>query len=246
MINSSTPVHVVIPAFDEARLIGRTVERAGRYLADHRPGSTLCVVDDGSRDDTAGVARAAGAGLPEGVRFQLLGGPPNRGKGHAVRLGVLAAEAPLVLFCDADLSTDLEELPKLAAAIEAGADLAIGSRSISGARVEKRQPLYRMAMGKTFNKIMRLMTFLPVVDSQCGFKLFRREASARLFAASLIDGFAFDVEVLFLARKAGLSIAEVPVRWVNDEVSSVNPVVHSAQMLRDLARIRWLHQRTRV
>ncbi len=247
MRESSTPVHVVVPAYNEGQRIVATVETIGAQLAQTRPGSHLCVVDDGSVDDTGQRAQEAGARLPEGIGFSLLGGLPNRGKGHAVRLGALEATLPLVLFSDADLSTPFEELDRLASALaEGGFDVAIGSRSIRGASVEVRQPLFRVLMGKTFNKVMRAFTLLPVIDSQCGFKLFRREISDRLFRASVIDGFAFDVELLYLAQRAGFTLTEVPVRWIDCADSSVHPVRDSARMLRDLARIRWIHRATRV
>lgn len=237
---------VVIPAFEEAERILPTLERVHAWLAEVAPGSEIVVVDDGSADRTAETVEdfAAHAGPDPTVRCLRL--PENRGKGAAVRRGVLAADRPLVLYTDADLSTPIEEVVHLKAALEAGADLAIGSRSAPGARVEIHQPVYRVLMGKTFNKIMRAITFLGVVDSQCGFKLFPREVAHRLFAASRIDSFAFDVEILWLARRAGLRVAEVPVRWLNDPRSTVHPVWDSLRMLEDTLRIRWIHRGTRV
>ncbi len=243
MSASNAALHVVVPAYNEARHIADTVTTLAAYLGPRHPGSVICVVDDGSADETVARARAASAnlpGAPGAVVFQLLELPSNRGKGHAVRVGMREARAPLVLFSDADLSTPIEEIEGLLRAIEGGADVAIASRATSGARVQVRQPLYRVAMGKTFNRIMRMVTGLPFADTQCGFKLFRREVVERIVPHARIDGFAFDVELLLLSRRAGFSVVEVPVRWVNEPESKVHPVWHSAQMLRDLLRIRWL------
>ncbi len=233
------PTSVVIPAYNEAERIGPTLETVARWLEAHAPGSEIVVSDDGSTDATRELARAFAEGAP--VPVTVVGQPQNRGKGAAVRTGVLAARCPLVLYSDADLSTPIEEVTKLYAALKGGADLAFGSRSVRGARVERRQPLYRMLMGKTFNKIVRLVTGLDVVDSQCGFKLMRRETARALFERMRIDGFAFDVELLYLARRRGLRVAEVPVRWLNDPASKVDPVRHSAEMLRDVLRLPRLH-----
>ena len=203
------------------------------------------MVDDGSTDDTAQVVKAAVTPGSDPT-LRCLRQEENRGKGAAVRAGVLAATRPYVLMSDADLSTPIEEARRLLAAVEGGADVAIGSRALPGLQIEVSQPLHRVLMGKSFNKLMRSVTFLGVIDSQCGFKLFPREVAQRLFAPSRIDGFAFDVEVLWLARRAEMRIAEVPVRWVNDPRSTVQPVRHSVQMLRDVLRIRWIHGRRRV
>ncbi len=244
------PLSVVIPAYDEAARIGRTLDRVRAHLAEHHPGSEVLVVDDGSADETAArvedAARAGSAAAGGDPAIRCLRQPSNRGKGAAVRAGVLAATRPYVLMSDADLSTPIEEVSRLLAAVAGGADVAIGSRALPGSRIEISQPLHRVVMGKSFNKLMRSVTFLGVIDSQCGFKLFPLEVAHRLFAPARIDGFAFDVEVLWLARRAGMRIAEVPVRWVNDPRSTVQPVRHSAQMLRDVLRIRWIHAGRRV
>ena len=237
---------VVIPAYDEAARILPTLERVREWLAANQPGSEIIVVDDGSSDETASRVEDFSARSGDDPTIRCLRLPHNRGKGAAVRMGVLAADRPLLLYTDADLSTPIEEADKLVATLDGGADVAIGSRSVRGAQVEVRQPLYRVLMGKTFNKAMRLVTFLGVVDSQCGFKLFRRDVAHRLFAASRIDSFAFDVEILFLARQAGLSVAEVPVRWLNDARSTVHPLWDSLKMLEDVLRIRWIHRAGRV
>ncbi len=231
---------VVVPAYNEAARLRPTLEAVADWLRRNVKGGEIVVSDDGSTDGTRQIAEAFATGSPVPVR--VVGGVRNEGKGAAVRRGVLAARGRYVLYSDADLSTPIEEVEKLYAALARGADLAFGSRSIRGARVERRQPLYRMLMGKTFNKIVRLVTGLDVVDSQCGFKLMRREVATALFEQMRLDGFAFDVELIYLARRQGLRIAEVPVRWINDPASKVDPIRHSAEMLRDVLRIPLLHR----
>lgn len=240
MVEQLEGLSVVVPAYNEAARLGPTLEAVAGWLMGHAPGSEIVVSDDGSTDATRQVAEDFAGQSPVPVR--VVGGARNEGKGAAVRRGVLAARGRYVLYSDADLSTPIEEVEKLHAALLRGADLAFGSRSVRGARVERRQPLYRMLMGKTFNKIVRLVTGLDVVDSQCGFKLMRREVAALLFGEMRLDGFAFDVELLYLARRHGLKIAEVPVRWINDPASKVDPIRHSAEMLRDVLRIPLLHR----
>jgi dolichyl-phosphate beta-glucosyltransferase len=162
----------------------------------------------------------------------------NRGKGRALAEGVKVSRGALVLLSDADFSTPIDELPKLEEAIAGGADIAFGSRAAPGAR-EVDQPVHRRAMGKAFNRMVQVLLLPGVWDTQCGFKLFRGEVARGLFAELETDGFAFDVEILHRARRAGYPIREVPVRWINSGASKVAPVQASAEMLRDLLRIRF-------
>jgi dolichyl-phosphate beta-glucosyltransferase len=228
-------VSIVVPAHNEAAVIVETLDRICEYLEEHHPSSQVLVADDGSDDGTSSLVEE---NRPRwtGTEVRCLRQNPNRGKGHAVRSGMLAADRPYVAFSDADLSTPIEELALLFSALEDGADIAIGSRAIAGARIEIRQPFYRSLMGKIFNRVMRSITRLGVSDSQCGFKLFPREVAQSIFGRCRIDGFAFDVEALWLARRDGLRVAEVPVRWRNRAESRVQPIVHSPDVARRPAR----------
>jgi dolichyl-phosphate beta-glucosyltransferase len=200
----------------------------------------VIVVDDGSRDGTRALVETFG-GL--GARLRVLGLERNRGKGAAVRTGMLAAVGDRALFTDVDLSTPLADLRRLSAALDDGADVALGSRALPGSEVLRRQPPYREVMGKTFNLLLRVLTGLPFHDTQCGFKLFRLDRGRSLFERQRIDGFAFDAEICVLALELGLDVREVPVRWVNDPESHVRLLRGSAGMAVDLLRIAWRARR---
>lgn len=227
---------VVIPAYNEAARIGATVERVLNYLDAHWPNWELIVVDDGSNDGTAELVRRI---RPEDPRLRVVSYSQNRGKGHAVRTGMLAARGELVLFSDADLSAPIEEVEKLAPPLREGAHVAIGSRALRRELIEVRQSRLRELAGQSFNLALRLITGLDFRDTQCGFKLFRREAVKPVFERQRIFTFGFDPEVLFLARKFGFRIQEVPVRWAHSEGSKVRVLRDGLNMLVDLLRIRW-------
>ena len=193
------------------------------------------MVDDGSGDGTAERAREALAGLP-GAR--VLRFPENRGKGRAVKEGVLAARGRVVLFSDADLSTPIAMLDRLLERLEAGADIVIGSRALAESDVRVHQPRLREALGKLFNAVVRRLLVPGIRDTQCGFKAFRRDAARELFEGLRTEGFCFDVEILAAARRRGLRIEEVPVAWENSKPSAVRVVRGFPRILRDLARIR--------
>ncbi len=226
---------VVIPAFNEERRIGTTVERVAAYLAAQPYAAELVVVDDGSTDLTVPRAEAALGGGPP---YRLLSRAVNRGKGAAVRDGVLASAGEFILFTDADLSTPVEELDKFWPEVEAGADVVIGSRALAGSDVQVRQAALRETMGKAFNLFVRLLVMTGFPDTQCGFKLFRAGPAKDVFSRTRIDGFSFDVEVLWLCRKLGYRVRQVPVVWRNSPDSRVRLVLSSLEMLRDLWRIR--------
>ena len=228
-------ISVVIPAYDEENRLGDTLGRILSYMAEAGHGCEVLVVDDGSRDGTAAVAESFSG---RGVRtFRT---PSNRGKGHAVRRGMLEAGKPLVLFSDADLSTPIGELENLAAPILAGeAHIACGSRAVPGSVIEVSQPFHRAAMGKAYNLLVRAIALRGFHDTQCGFKLFTRDAAGEVFRRQRLDGFGFDVEVLAIALRLGFRIVEVPVRWINSADTRVHAVRDGLPMFRDLFRVRW-------
>lgn len=225
---------VVIPCYDEElRLVG-SLEHLREYLAAGSGSHEFVLVDDGSTDGTLAVMRREERRHRD---VRVIAMPANRGKGRAVAEGVRATTGQLVLVTDADLSTPIDQLPKLRRALTDGADVAFGSRAARGAR-EIDQPLHRRIMGRLFNLLVRAALLPGVCDTQCGFKLFSGPVARELFADLLIDGFAFDVEVLWRARLAGYRIQEIPVRWRNSEATRVSPMRHSLQMARDLLRLR--------
>lgn len=229
---------VVIPAYNEERRLGATLEGVASYLDERGLGHEILVVDDGSTDGTAELVRKHS--FPA-VRLIELG--TNRGKGAALRRGVAESRGRRVLLCDADLSTPIEELEALEERLDQGAAMAIGSRSAAGSDVRVRQPLYRELMGKTFNRVIRLLGVRGMTDTQCGFKLLDGELARRLFPRVATDRFAFDVELLWLARRDGHRVDEVGVAWIDSPDSRVHPVVDAAAMLRDVVLMRWRHRR---
>ena len=229
---------LVIPAFNEADRIGLTLRTARGYLEKISPGSEVIVVNDGSTDATSEVVREVFS-EPGPVATRLLEHFPNRGKGAAVREGLLAARRPIGLFSDADFSTPIEEAPKLVEPIAAGElDVAFGSRALDRSLIGHRQPWRREQGGRVFNLIVRIATGLPFWDTQCGFKAFRLEAFRPILERAKTDGFGFDVELLYLAQKANLRLREIPVRWNHCEGSKVNVLRDSVRMVREVAALR--------
>jgi dolichyl-phosphate beta-glucosyltransferase len=228
-------ISVVIPAYNEAERLGSTLERAVAYLSRRGAPYEVLVVDDGSRDHTIQVAEGYS---DRGVR--VIRHERNRGKGAAVRTGLLASQGDEVLLSDADASTPIEELEKLERSL-AAAPVVFGSRAVDGADVRQHQPFYREMMGKTFNRIIRLLGVRGVSDTQCGFKLLDGDVARELGAKLTIDGFAYDVELVWLARRRGYPIAEVGVIWINSPDSRVDPIRSSLSMFRDVIRMRLRH-----
>ena len=228
---------LVIPAYNESSRIGETLRAALAYLENVSPQSELIVVNDGSTDATSTIARGALADAK--VEARLLENFPNRGKGYAVRKGLLAAQRPIGLFSDADLSTPLEETPKLVEPIANNeVDLAFGSRALDRSLIGQHQPWRREQGGRVFNLLVRLATGLPFWDTQCGFKTFRLDVCRPVLEAARIEGFAFDVELLYLAHKSGLRLREIPVRWNHAEGSKIQFAKDSVRMLREVIAIR--------
>jgi glycosyltransferase involved in cell wall biosynthesis len=227
-------ISVVIPAYNEALRLPGTLDRISRYAEEGNVAiAEIVVVDDGSRDRTSVVARTTKCSVP--VRCVTY--HPNSGKGYAVRRGAIEAAGDLVLISDADMSTPIEEVEKLLAALD-DADVAIGSRAIDRSLVQISQPWVRDRMGRVFNWLIRRITGMPFHDTQCGFKLLRAADARELFAVAIVDGFAWDVELLLLAGRWDLTVTEVPVRWFNSPQSRVSIFGDPLKMLRDVVRLR--------
>jgi glycosyltransferase involved in cell wall biosynthesis len=228
-------VSIVVPAFNEATRIGDSIKQIDQFMRRSPLSFELIVVDDGSSDRTAEVvSRSKVKGL------RLVKNGRNQGKGYTVQQGVLAASGAYVLFTDADLSAPIEELDKLLdVALKEDADVVIGSRAVDRSFIEKHQSRLRELSGMTFNLMVRLLLGLPLQDTQCGFKLFHRARSRRVFEQQTTRGFGFDAELLFLAKRNGLKILETPVRWRHAEGSKVSVLRDGMRMFLDLIRIRW-------
>ena len=235
-------VSVIIPAFNEAARLPSTLNATVDYFAAREEAFEILVVDDGSTDGTAAVVSEFAARHPEhSVQRLSYGG--NRGKGFAVRYGMLRAGGELRLFCDADLSTPAEEYEVvLAAMTEQNAQIGIGSRPLRNSHLLVHQPWYREQLGRSFNAAVQILAVPGIKDTQCGFKIFTAEAAQAVFSRCRVDGFAFDSEALFIARRLGYTIAEVPIRWSHKDGSKVSMVRDGFKMLRDLSRIRWMHR----
>src|ERR1700730_10061187 len=231
------PFSAVIPCFNEAARIGDSVRSTLDYLSAESSEAELIVVNDGSTDSTATIVREALAGAK--IQTQLLENSPNRGKGAAVRSGLLAAQKPIGLFFDADLSTPLSEIPKVIEPIANGdVDIAFGSRALDRSLIGIHQSWRREQGGRVFNLLVRIATGLPFWDTQCGFKAFRLDTCRPILESAHIPGFAFDVELLYLAHRAGLRLREIPVRWNHAEGSKINFFQDSFRMLREVIALR--------
>jgi dolichyl-phosphate beta-glucosyltransferase len=227
---------IVIPAYNEAARIPATLEAVVGCVRARGWSAEVVVVDDGSRDATAEVVRSFAA---RNAEVRLLQNPGNRGKGYSVRNGLLRSLGETVMFTDADLSAPIEEAEGLFAAIEHGADIAIGSRWLERSRQTIRQPLYRRFFGRCFNAVTRAIMGLPFADTQCGFKAFTRAAAQTVCQLQTIDRWGFDPEILFIALKRGYRIEEVPVSWAHDERTRISYLKDGMRMLEDIAIVRW-------
>lgn len=226
---------VVVPCFNEEHRLPGALQVAQRYLEPSGRSFELILVDDGSTDRTRRIIRHAQDAQPY---VRSVGLTPNRGKGRAVAEGMLSSCGRLVLVSDVDFSAPIEELAKLEDAIDRGADVAIGSRAKRGAR-EVDQPLYRRIMGKGFNLMVQSLLLPGIWDTQCGFKLLRGEIARELAASLRIEGFAYDVELLYLASMAGYQVSEIPVRWRNSDITRVSALRDSSRMFRDVMTLRF-------
>ncbi|MGA1190712.1 MAG: dolichyl-phosphate beta-glucosyltransferase [Bdellovibrionota bacterium] len=230
---------VIIPAFNEQRRLPPTLLDAVDFLDSLDKTYEVIVVDDGSRDGTSAVVQKF-----EKIRSQvrLIRLPKNYGKGHAVRTGALNAHGHFILFADADGSTAISEVHRLLNAIEEGYEIAIGSRALRSDETEVKALLLRKVIGRVFNKIVNTILLPGIADTQCGFKLFSRKAANFLFSHQQSDGFSFDLELLFLAKKTGLSVREIAINWENVPGSKVNLLSDSLRMFLDIFRFAWIHR----
>ncbi|MCA1576481.1 MAG: glycosyltransferase family 2 protein [Acidobacteria bacterium] len=234
----SASLSIVIPAYNEAIRLGDTLVAVVNYVREHWPGGEVIVVDDGSSDNTAAIAREIFNGSGK-LRTSVISYRSNLGKGRAVRLGLLASRGDVALFSDADLSTPITEAPKLVEPILDGQfDVTFGSRALNRKLIGVHQPWRREQGGRVFNLVVRLATGLPFWDTQCGFKAFRMGVCRPIVEAATVDRFGFDVELLYLAFRSGLRLKEVPVRWDHNDGSKVSVVSDSFRMLNEVGLIR--------
>jgi len=227
---------IVIPAYNESARLGATLEKVLAYVHAQPWDAEVIVVNDGSSDNTAEIVHAFAA---QDQIVHLVENPGNRGKGYSVRNGMLHARGRIVLFSDADLSSPIEESMKLLAAIESGADIAIGSRWLRAETQTQRQPLHRQIFGRVFNLLLRSTLGLQFADTQCGFKAFRQPAVQAIFPLQKIERWGFDPEILFLARKFGFQVKEVPVLWGHSGGTRIHPLKDGSRMFLEMLHVRW-------
>jgi glycosyltransferase involved in cell wall biosynthesis len=227
---------IVIPAYNEGTRIGASLEKIASYIESQKLDAEVVVVNDGSRDNTVDVVRQFAGRIQNLV---LVENPGNRGKGYSVRNGMTHARGDVLLFTDADLSSPIEEAPKLFEAITKGADIAIGSRWLRSELQTHRQPFYRQLFGRIFNLLLRMILGLRFRDTQCGFKAFTRLAAQSIFPWQKIERWGFDPEILYLAKRQGLKVVEVPVAWAHDEGTRISPLRDGTRMFFEMLKIRW-------
>ena len=229
---------VVIPAYNEQTRIESTLRSVEDYLLNHAPAHEILVVNDGSTDGTLDVLQRLSDGISN---LRILSYDQNMGKGYAVRKGMLAASGEMILLSDADLAAPIEELPRLQAALSKGADVAIGSRDLPDSVRQVHQSSFREAGGRALNLLIQALAVPGIADTQCGFKLFTRPCAQAVFPHCFLNRFSFDVEVLYIARRLGFELAEIPINWAHKEGSKVNPINDGIRIVMDLVRIR-LHR----
>jgi dolichyl-phosphate beta-glucosyltransferase len=234
---------VVVPAYNEEERLPRSLGRLFEYYSTAGYEYDVAVVSDGSSDRTVEIVAEFAR---DHSNFKLIQYTPNRGKGYAVRTGMLEAEGDLILFCDADIATPQEETEKLLAHMHEGADIAIGSRPLKESRLEVHQPLYRELLGRSFNMAVQMLAIRGISDTQCGFKMFTRGAARSVFSRCKLDGFSFDFETLMIARDLGYRIDEVPIRWRHQDGSKVVLLRDGPRMLSDLVKLRFMGKNARL
>jgi dolichyl-phosphate beta-glucosyltransferase len=227
---------IIIPAYNETARVAATLDRVLSHIVERDWDAEIIVVDDGSTDNTAEIIREYEVKRPQ---LQLLQNPGNKGKGYSIRNGMQHAQGEILLFSDADLSSPIEEADKLIAAIEQGADVAIGSRWMRSDLQTQRQPIHRQLFGRIFNFMLRITLGLAFKDTQCGFKAFSRRAASAIFPLQRIERWGFDPELLYLAHKFEFKVAEIPVEWAHREGTRIRPLRDGSQMFLEMLKIRW-------
>jgi dolichyl-phosphate beta-glucosyltransferase len=225
----------IIPAYNESERIQESLDKINEFFSKQEYTSEIIVIDDGSDDNTIEV-------LKKNSFVKIISQGKNKGKGAAVKRGMLEANGEIRLFSDADLSTPVYETNKLLEGLNNGFDVCIGSRALDYSSIKKHQPFYREFMGKFFNKIVQTLVIKGIQDTQCGFKAFKAKAATEIFNDAQIEGFGFDVEILYLAGMKGYKVKEVSVEWYNDERSKINPITDSAKMFQEVLKVRRLHK----
>ena len=233
---NSPAYSLIIPAYNESARLGATLDRIFEFVARQSWSAEVIVVNDGSQDSTAELVRQYIQRIP---CLRLIENPGNRGKGYSVRNGVLHARGEILIFSDADLSSPIAEAEKLLQALQGGADVAIGSRWARPETMTERQPILRQLFGRIYNLLLRLLLGLKYRDTQCGLKAFTRRAALEVFSCQQIERWGFDPELLFLAQRRGLRVAEIPVSWAHDNRSKINPLLDGMKMFTEILRIRW-------
>ena len=226
-------ISVVIPAFNEASNIRNTINKVRSYLVNKGLTYEIIVVDDGSRDNTINILESLD--YPE---LKILGNGRNYGKGYSVKHGMLNANGDAVLFTDADLSTPIEEIDKFLPGLSSY-DVVVGSRRMQDSDIRIKQPFYRIFLGRTFSLLVSKISKSKIKDTQCGFKIFRNPVAKEIFKRQKLNGFAFDVEILFIASLLNYKVKELPVKWFNNKKSKVNPIIDPLKMLKDILKVRW-------
>lgn len=233
---AATTYSIVIPAYNESERIRTSLDRVLAHIGERGWNAEVLVVNDGSTDNTAQIVQEYAAEHPA---LRLLENPGNHGKGYSVRHGMLQATGEVLLFSDADLSSPIEEADKLFAALAEGGDVAMGSRWLRTELQTQRQPLHRQLFGRIFNLALRIILGLQYRDTQCGFKAFTRRATNLIFPLQHIERWGFDPEILFLARKFGLKVQEIPVKWAHREGTRIDPLRDGLRMFVEILTIRW-------
>ena len=228
-------ISVIIPAYNEGKYIEKAVREISNYLWKTFGSFEIIAVDDGSTDETLSILRNLSSKV-SGLKVLYNG--KNMGKGYSAKSGVLSASGKYIMFTDTDLSVPIDEIGKFVKKIDEGADVVIGSRAIKGANIIKGQNIVRKNMGRTFNLLIRMLLFSGIRDTQCGFKVFKNSVAKRIFNISRINGFSFDAEILYIAKKLGYKVEEMPVKWVNRPDSRVSMIRSSTRMFFDIFAIR--------
>ncbi len=234
---------IIIPAYNEQRCVGNTLDKVLDYFRNKKYPIEIICVNDGSNDNTLNIIEEYKKINFNKVDMKIINNKNNSGKGYSVRTGVLASNGKYVLFTDADLSTPIEEVDKFLRIIEEGYNVVIGSRDLPGSNIIQRQHIIRESMGKFFNFLVRIIMNFKYRDTQCGFKLFDRKSANNIFPKLNINDFSFDVEILYLAKKLGLKVREVPITWNNSKDSKVRIIRDSFRMLLSLIRIKKIHKK---